>query len=301
MSDSHEATVEGSAGAGGRAMRAWIAAAVLLSALVWSYWPTLRGLIGDWRHDENYSVGQLVPLAALYLLWHERRVLSACEVRTCWWGVVVILAAEAARAFGLLFIYESAERYSMVLTVIGIVLLVAGWRVVWRFRWILVFLFLMVPLPGKVHNLISGPLQTLATSGAVYSLELVGVTVAREGNEMVLNHEVRVAVAEACSGLRMLTAFVVVAAVLAYLVNRPRWQKVLLVCSSVPVAIVCNLARLVATASLFLLVSSEAGERFFHDFAGFTMMPLAVVILMGELWVMGKLVEDGGRGEGGQG
>ena len=85
---------------------------------------------------------------------------------------------------------------------------------------------------------------------------------------MVLNHEVRVAVAEACSGLRMLTAFVVVAAALAYVVNRPRWQKAALVVSSVPVAILCNLARLVATAILFMLVSSEFGERFFHDFAG---------------------------------
>ena len=142
-----------------------ITSIVLFVALVWSFWPTLRGLLGDWRHDENYSVGQLVPLAALYLAWHDRTALRACRIGPCWWGVLIILAAQAGRAFGLWFVFESAERYALVLTLIGVVLLVAGWPVFWRSRWILLFLFLMIPLPGKIHNMISGPLQTLATSG----------------------------------------------------------------------------------------------------------------------------------------
>jgi exosortase len=213
-------------------------------------------------------------------------------VAPCWWGVGLIILGQAARAFGLMFFYESAERYSLVLTVAGIVLLVVGRQLFWQLRWILLFLFLMVPLPGRIHNLISGPLQNLATAGAVCTLELFGVTVVREGNVMVLNDNVPVAVAEACSGLRMLTAFVVVAATLAYVVNRPRWQKATLVLSSVPIAILCNLARLVATAVLYMVASSEIAESFFHDFAGLTMMPLAVLVLVGELWIMARLVLD---------
>ncbi len=90
----------------------------------------------------------------------------------------------------------------------------------------------------------------------------------------------------------MLTAFVVVSATLAYVVNRPRWQKVALVLSSVPVAILCNLIRLVVTAILYMVASGETAERFFHDFAGLTMMPLAVLILIGELWIMARLIVD---------
>ena len=102
-------------------------------------------------------------------------------------------------------------------------------------------------------------------------------------------------VAEACSGLRMLTAFVIVAAVLAYVVNRPRWQKLVLIISSIPVAILCNIARVVVTALLFQVAGSDVAEKFFHDFAGWAMMPLAVLILVGELWIMSRLViEDEG-------
>jgi exosortase len=259
-------------------------------ALLWSYWSVVAGLLRDWRSNDNYSVGQLVPLAAVYLLWQERHALARLAAKPSGWGVLLILFAQALLAFGLLFLFESAERYSLVIAVAGVVLMVCGRKVFRQVSWILLFLFLMVPLPGRIHNLISGPLQDLATVGAVAALELAGVTVTRAGHVMVLNDRVHVAVAEACSGLRMLTAFIVVAAVLAYIVPRPRWQKAVLVISSIPVAIVCNLLRLVTTALLFMVTSSQTAERFFHDFAGWTMMPMAVVILLGELWMMSRLI-----------
>jgi exosortase len=275
----------------GKAVWPWVGAvAAMLAVLVWSYWLVVEGLIKTWQRNQNYNVGQLVPLAALYLLWHERAALARLPVRVCWWGLALLLFAQAARGFGLLLVFESVERYALVLSIVGVVLLVAGWRIFWQIRWILVFLFLMVPLPARVHNLISGPLQDYATGGAVFVLELMGTTITREGNVMVLNGVTQVAVAEACSGLRMLTAFVVVGSVLAYIVRRPTWQKAVLVISTVPVAIVCNLIRLVVTAELFAAVSSELANTFFHDFAGLTMMPIAIFILVGELWLMAKLV-----------
>ena len=269
----------------------WLAVGVVgLITLTWTYWTTIYALARDLNADENYSVGLLVPFVALYLAWRERDALRQCVRRPAWWGGIgLILAAQAARLYGLLFLFESAERYALILTIIGVVLLIAGWRVFHRLLWVLLFLFLMVPLPGRAHNMISGPLQTLATTAAVFLLEVFGASVHRAGNVLTVNGT-EVAVAEACSGLRMLTAFVVVAGTLAFLVKRPRWQKAVLVISSVPVAMVCNLARLCITAQLFAMGFGEAAETFFHDFAGLLMMPLAVLILAGELWLMRKLV-----------
>ncbi|MEE9293585.1 MAG: exosortase/archaeosortase family protein [Phycisphaerae bacterium] len=289
MADSHTVVMQRTAWTAARMLLALLVG--LLAVLVWAYWSTLVLLHRDWGNDDNYSVGQLVPFAVLYLLWHDRERLGQCRIKACWWGVGVILVAQAARLFGLIQLFESAERYAFVLSIVGVVLLVAGWEVFWKSKWILLFLFLMLPLPGRIHNLISSPLQSNATNGAVFSLELLGVVVSNDGNVIVLNDTKELAVAEACSGLRMLTAFVIVAATLAYVVNRPQWQKVVLVASSIPIAIMCNVARLVATAFLFLMANNdELAERFFHDFAGLTMMPIAVAILMCELWVMARLV-----------
>lgn len=272
-------------------------ALVLGGALAASYWGLIRDLIREWSNDENYSVGMLVPFAAIYLAWQDRARLARLPLRPCWWGVALILAAQAVRMFGLMTMYESVERYSLVLTIAGVVLLVAGWRIFRAEIWVLAFLFLMVPLPGRIHNTISGPLQGVATSGAVFVLELVGVSVVREGHTLLLNGNVHVAVAEACSGLRMLTAFVVVAWVLAYIIHRSPWQKAVVVVSSIPVAILCNIVRLVITAMLFMVTTAEFAEQFFHDFAGLTMMPLAILLLLGELWVMSQIVIEEEPGE----
>jgi exosortase len=265
-----------------------LAALVLLT--VWSYWPTIVSLFKEWQRDDDYSAGQLVPLVALYLLWRERKTLRGCLAKPCWWaGAGLLILALIGRIYGLLFMFESAERYSLVLTIAGLVLMVGGRQVFRIVSWILLFLFLMVPFPGRVHNLISGPLQRLATTGSVFLLEAFGVRVSQQGNVVMLDENTPMAVAEACSGLRMLMAFIIVAAFTAYIVNRSRLQKAVILLSSIPVAVMCNIVRLFVTGVLMLLVSTQAGEKFFHDFAGLAMMPVAVLIMFGELWLMDKL------------
>ncbi len=262
-----------------------------LLVTIWAYWPTITDLFKEWQRNDDYSAGQLVPLTALFLVWHERKRLRECSLSPCWWcSIVLLVLAQTARIFGLLFMFESAERYSLVLTIAAITLMVAGRQVFRRVFWILLFLFLMVPLPGRIHNLISGPLQKIATSGSVFLLEAFGTSVSQQGNVVTLNAQTTMAVEEACSGLRMLTAFIIVSAFIAYMVKRSRIQKAVLLLSSIPVAVICNILRLCITAILFMLVSTDAAEKFFHDFAGIVMMPAAVLLMFGELWIMKILV-----------
>lgn len=264
---------------------------VLLTITAWSYWPTMADLFKEWQRNEDYSAGQLVPLVAIFLVWVRRKQLKECVLKPCWWGgITLLILGYAARMYGLLFMFESAQRYSLVLTAAGLVLLVAGWQAFRRVSWILLFLFLMIPLPGRVHNMISGPLQRLATSGSVFVLEAFLPHISRQGNVVMLNENTPMAVAEACSGLRMLTAFIIVAGFIAYMVKRAPWHKAVLVVSSIPVAVACNIIRIVATAILMLVVSVEFGAKFFHDFAGLVMMPAAVLLLFGEVWLMDRVV-----------
>lgn len=264
---------------------------VLPVLTAWSYWPTIADLLKEWQRNDDYSAGQLVPLVAVFFVWRERRTLRGCLPTPCWWGgTALLILAQAARTFGLLFMYESAERYSLVLTIAGLVLMVVGWRVFRCVSWILLFLLLMVPFPGRVHNLVGGPLQKMATTGSVFLLEALGARVSQQGNVVMLNENIPMAVAEACSGLRMLTAFIIVAAFIAYMVKRSPVQKAILLVSSIPIGIICNVLRIFVTATLMILVSTEVAEKFFHDFAGLVMMPAAVVLVFSELWLMDRLI-----------
>ncbi len=264
----------------------WIIIFALTAVTLWAYWPVIIDLFDEWQSDDDYSAGQLVPITALFLIWKERKKLKESTLSPFWYGIILLFASHAARLYGLIYMYESAERYSLVLMIAGLVLTVAGLDVFKRTFWIILFLFLMVPFPGQIHNLISGPLQKIATSGSVFMLEAFGANVSQQGNIVSLNRGTTMAVEEACSGLRMLTAFIIVSAFIAYMVKRSRFQKAFVLFSSIPIAVMCNIIRLCITAVLFMLVSSQAAEKFFHDFAGVTMMPAAVIIIFFELWLL---------------
>lgn len=272
----------------------WTAALLLLIVFLWSHWPIFRDLWTFWQTSPDYSVGQLVPLVLIYLVWSDRKALGRLPVRTCWGGLALLVFAQGIRFFGLLYMYGSLERYSLILTLAGAILFLLGPVATRRMLYMLAFLVLMMPPPRYIHNHVALPLQNLATSGAVFGLEFLGYLVERQGNVLRLSDETTVAVAEACSGLRLLTAFIVVAATLAFVERRPPWQNTILVLSSLPIAILANILRLIVTILLYEYSGSEVADRFFHDYAGWSMMPFAVVVLLGEIWLIHWLITPDG-------
>lgn len=289
---------QGAAGqlAGQLPARAW-AGGGLFVLLVWSYWPALGELWAAWQRSSDYSGGQLVPLVCIYMVWSDRKELARLPMRSCGWGLVLLAASQLMRLGGLFLSYGFTHQYSMLLAFTGGMLLLFGFPITWRLKWLLAFMVLTIPFPRRVHDTIALPLQGFATTSAVFCLELLGFLVLREGNVLRIGEQNPVAVAEACSGLRMLTAFIIVGAAFALVVRRPVWQKCLLVLSSVPIAILSNTIRVTATVILMEWANAELAEKFFHDFAGILMMPLAVAALVGELWLFRWLAAEpeGGR------
>jgi len=262
--------------------------AILSAAFVWSYWSGIVDLWGIWQKSDEYSSGLLVPFLAIYILWSRRCQLSQCRIQPCLWGLAALLAAQGLRGFGLFFMYSSAERLSLVLSIASLVLLLLGWQVFRKAFSVLLFLGLMLPLPHRVHNAVMLPLQELATSSAVFCLEILGYAVVQEGNVIHLNGT-SVAVAEACNGLRMVMAFFVIVSLVVLLARRTWWEKLIVLVSGLPAALLCNTVRLTITAIAFTFVSGQRWETLFHDFGGYAMMPLAIGIVLLEFWLLKKL------------
>ncbi|MEW6253879.1 MAG: exosortase/archaeosortase family protein, partial [Planctomycetota bacterium] len=151
------------------------------------------------------------------------------------------------------------------------------------------FLLLMFPLPTRVHAAVAAPLQQAASALGAFGLELLGVYVRRDGNVLQLDGGVSVMVAEACSGLRMLTAFVFTAAVLVLVIRRPAWQKLVLLVASLPIAVLANAVRVLATSLIVHHGRDAALEHQVHDVAGVLMMPLALLMLLGVLKFLDQL------------
>jgi len=269
--------------------RLLLAGLVVLAVLLWSYWPTVLDLEGVWMGSDEYSSGMLVPFLAAYVIWSRRQEIASVRLRSAiLWGTAAVLGTQAIRLAGLFFMYQSAERLSLVLAVAALVLLMMGWRYLWKLAGVLLFLCLMFPWPNSVQQSLAVPLQQWATGSAVFCLELAGWNVLRDGNVIHIG-DTSVAVAEACNGLRMITAFFVISGLVVLLTRREWWAKGGILISSLPIALLCNTLRLAVTSVAFTMIKDEEWRQGFHDYGGYAMMPLALAMVVGELWVLTRL------------
>ncbi len=165
------------------------------------------------------------------------------------WGFVILLAGAvlelAGAAGGGLFISSVA----LLLTAAGVVVCFYGFPRLraWAFPFLLALF--MLPKLAIVYNQGTLPLQLLASRTAAGMLTHTGFGVIRGGNILDVNGH-RIAVAEACSGIRYLLPLGFMAIVFAYLSDSKAWMRVALLAAAIPVAILANAVRVAVAGAL---------------------------------------------------
>jgi exosortase len=269
----------------------WFWFCLLFAGFFWLYEPEISQLWKIWLGSDEYGSGLIVPFLAAYVLWNRRKELALLPRQHLKAGLALFLFAQGLRIFGLVFMHDWLRQLSLVFSIIAIVLYVFGWQVFRKIAPIMLFLFLMLPLPKTLHANITAPLQNWAASSAVFSLKTVGLEVTREGNIINVG-STTIAVAEECSGLRMITAFFVICGLVVLLVERTWWEKLIILASAVPIGLFCNTLRLALTALAFTILKGPFWEKTLHYFGGVAMMPVALGVVILELWILKHFTND---------
>lgn len=251
---------------------------VLLGVLTWLYTPVVRHLVEQWWHDPNYSHGFFVPAFSLFVIWSERDRLRRLPLEPSWSGVLVLAFALVVLTAGILGAELFLSRFSFLVAIAGLVVLIYGWnhfRAVF-FPWL--FLLFMIPIPAIVFNQITFPLQLLASRAAAHALPLLGVPVLREGNIIQLP-AMALEVAEACSGIRSLMSLATLAIIYGYLLETRTSIRVVLALASIPIAVIANSLRIVGTGLLVQYWDPDKAQGFFHAFSGWLIFVVSLVML----------------------
>ncbi len=252
--------------------------AVLSGLTILLYWHILKALVLDWWGDPDYGHGFLVPLFSGYILWRERERWAKAEPKPSNFGLLVMVGAIVLLIGGSLGAELFTSRFSLLVLLTGMVLFLAGWKVLRAVSFPLAFLLLMIPIPVIIYNQITFPLQLIASRFATFWLELAQVPVLREGNVLILpNYSLEVV--EACSGIRSLMTLITLAVAYGYLVEPRRWVRYSLVILMLPIAIVSNAIRIMGTGVLTYHFGPKTAESFFHEFSGWLIF-LAALVLM---------------------
>jgi exosortase len=226
---------------------------------------------------------------SLGLLWKHRARLVGGDASPRTWGLAFFVLGALAQLAGAYFRVDWLLGFSLLPYLTGIAVLLGGWR---AFKWAwpsIAFLLFMIPLPWRAETALGPPLQSIATRASTCLLQTLGIMAFAEGNVIQLS-EARIGVVEACSGLSMLITFIALSTAAAIVVRRPLIDRIALVVSSVPVALFANVLRITGTAILHETVGERAATTFYHDLAGWIMIPLALFLYWFELWVISHML-----------
>lgn len=272
----------------------WLTLAALALAVGWAYAPSFAEYADRWSNDPQHSHGFVVPIFSLFLLWHRREMLREQPLSASWLGLGVVLCAVLVRLVGARYYLPFLDGFSLMLLLAGAAMTLGGMRAL-QWSWPAIgFLVFMLPLPFRVESALQGPLRSLGTRAGTIVLQTMGLPAYASGNVIHVD-EYRIGVVEACSGLRMLMVFFALATATIVFHGRFLWEKLVIVASAIPIALIANVARIAITGYFYGTGQEELADRVFHDLAGWLMMPMALGLLALELWLLSKIfvVETG--------
>jgi exosortase len=265
---------------------AWVTVLGILLAVL--YGPILWHLVLNWWQDPDYGHGFLVPVFAGYVLWKQRERLAKISLEPSNFGLLVIFGAISLLMLGSLGAELFTSRFSLLILIAGIVLFLAGWKMLRAVSFPLGFLVLMIPIPVLIYNEITFPLQLLASRVATSWLQVLNVPVLREGNVINLpNYSLEVV--EACSGIRSLMTLITLAVAYGFLVEDRRWIRWVMVILMIPIAIVSNSVRIVGAGLLTYHIGPEMAQGFFHEFSGWVIFVAALLLMFACHWILRRI------------
>lgn len=234
--------------------------------------------------DEEASHILLVPLVFARIAWVRRGELKGVAAGVSLWGPVIALAGVSLWLFGNIRAFQVFWHFGAILAMFGAFVTINGLPIV-RKLWpaFLVLAFLM-PLPGVIRHPLALFLQNVSAQATEVVIVALGFELVRHGNLLVIN-DYPVGIAEACNGMRMVSMLILVVFAFVFSEKIRPWVRATLIVLAVPLAIACNIIRLVPTVLAYGYFSPEFADQV-HDWLGWVMVIGSYFMLMGLLGLM---------------
>ena len=146
-----------------------------------------------------------MPAFACVLFYLRFQPLTKPLIADRWIGLGVIVASLAIRLAGSYYVSNPVDRLSFIGCLLGLTLLVGGRRMFYWAGPALGFVIFMFPLPaGAGSTRFCCSCNASPRSCSTIVLQTLGVSALQDGNRIMID-QLPLEVADACSGLRMVT------------------------------------------------------------------------------------------------
>lgn len=257
--------------------RLLLAVLALLAAV---YLPVFVEASKLWFEDEYSAHCIFIPFLSALLVWWKREELAKAKRESVGWGYPLLVFGLALETLSWYAKFRSVAVFSLLPTLLGVSLLLGGWRITRILLFPILFLFFATPLPRTLVNSVSITVQSLSARGACRLAAELGVPMAQEGFSVKLPN-VTVEVAQSCSGFKKMLTLTVMSCFYVSLFAIPFWRQALLVALALPIAMCANIVRV----TLLILAGNawgSAGVHFFHDSSDLFVLALCFALM---LWI----------------
>ncbi len=288
-----------------RGQSAWwtvfaVEAVLVALVLLFHYRDVLRYLVYEWSHNGDWSHGFIIPLfSLLYLYLHRERMplhlwSGGLLPRVVGAGLILLGFTIYLRSTYQMMTYP--KTVSLVITLMGVVLMSHGWPLA-RWSWFAVaYLFFALPLPTRLYGQLTLPLRELAASVSAAVLSMVD-GVEAEGKGAVVEYFYngvfdRLDVEQACAGMRLMMTMTALGVAMAFIHERPMWQRLAMIIACVPIAIFCNIIRVTTTGFLVVFDMGIYARGTYHTLLGLSMLVIAFGLYGALSYVLNHLLVD---------
>ncbi|MEW5895752.1 MAG: exosortase/archaeosortase family protein [Candidatus Omnitrophota bacterium] len=245
-----------------------------------AYVPTFLWMKVRWlARDSYYSHGFLIPFIVGWLIWRKRDELLKLPPSSHPLGIPLIITGLLIHILSSVLRVYFTSGFSFLLTIIGIILHFYGLNILKKISFPVFFLVFMIPLPEVVVVNISFRMKMFAAAISANIIKGIGIFAIREGSVIRMPHAY-VVVDDVCSGLRSLISLTALGSIFAYLFKAPMWKRIILFLSTIPIAIITNVIRVVFLAFVAEVWGHEAATGFVHDFSGYAIFAMAFLLLL---------------------
>ncbi len=262
---------------------------LLITTLVMliAYFPVLVWMWDRWwARDSYYSHGILIPFVSGYLIWQMREELKHIEIKQSPIGLLIIISGLLLYFISALFRVNFTAGFSMFIVIIGMVLYFYGINIFKKISFPILFLFFMFPLPEVVIANISFRMKLFAAHIATIWLNKIGIPAFQKGS-IILMRSAQIVVDDVCSGLRSLISLTALGSIFAFWMKSSIPRRILLFLTTIPIAIITNICRIIFLASVTDIWGPKAAGGIIHEISGFIVFALAFTLLYGAT----KLIE----------
>ena len=243
--------------------------------------------------EEDMSFAWFVPVFSAYVVFVSWRRLVAAAGSPSVWGLVAALPFLVLGFFGARGLQVRLEIVAFAGLCVCIPWAFWGRRVAHGLLFPAAFLLFCIPL-ATFLDVVTVHLRLLASSTAYGVLHGLGVEVVRQGTMIgAADGSFAIDVAEPCSGLRSIFALLALTAGYAYFNQPTPLRKWMLFACAVPIAILGNVARILSICLVARGCSSGFATGFYHDYSGYVVFLVAIVLMVAVGEAMTRLFGPG--------